>query len=251
MSQTIVIKIGGVASENLTPEFFEQIQTWQDQGKKIVIVHGGGHSISSMMTRLDIPVTIKDGLRVTTAETLTITQMVLIGQVQPSITHAFQKQAVKAVGLNAADDHLLTAQVINQEKFGLVGQLTAVNTHLIEELLEQKYVPVIAPLGMTASGQWLNINADNAACKIAEALQAERLYLLTDVPGVKHHGAWLKEIDLAEIPTFKKEKIIVGGMIPKLENAALAIKAGVHAVHITNVIQHVGTIIKNCEVKAG
>lgn len=245
MKKVIVIKMGGVASDNLTKAFFEQVDRWQKEGKQVVIVHGGGHYISEMMQRLNVPVVIQDGLRVTTAETLKITQMVLIGQVQPMITAHFQQEGFSVVGLNASCGQIITGSFVDEHTLGAVGEVEQVDTELLEHLLKTKHIPIIAPLGLTKTGEWLNINADHVACKVAEELQAEKLYLLTDVPGVKKENQWLKELSTSEVPKLKREKIIKGGMLPKLESAVTAIKGGVKEVHITNQIQHAGTIIKS------
>ncbi|EOI01843.1 acetylglutamate kinase [Enterococcus moraviensis ATCC BAA-383] len=244
MKKVIVIKMGGVASDNLTKSFFKQVEQWQNAGKKVVIVHGGGHYISEMMQRLNVPVVIQDGLRVTTEETLKITRMVLIGQVQPMITTHFQQEGFSVVGLNASCGQIITGTFLDKTRLGSVGEVKQVDTELLEHLLETKHIPIIAPLGLTKTGEWLNINADHVACKVAEELQAEQLYLLTDVPGVKKENQWLKEISTSDVPKLKTAKIIKGGMLPKLESAVTAIKGGVKEVHITNQIQHAGTIIK-------
>lgn len=239
----IVVKIGGVASDNLTKEFFKQIKSWQACGHEIIIVHGGGYYITEMMERLNIPVTIKEGLRVTTEQALKVTQMVLIGQVQPSITTLFQQQGFATIGLNASCDGLIQGSVINQEKLGYVGEIDSVNSAPIESVLHKNYIPIVAPLGMTSTGQWLNVNADTAACKIAEELGAEALYLLTDVPGVKDAEEWLEKLTIPEVEQLKAKKVITGGMIPKLGSAITALENGVTEVHITDCIEQSGTVI--------
>lgn len=244
MEKTIVVKMGGVASDNLTDAFFEQINQWKNQGYKVVIVHGGGHYISEMMKRLEIPVVIKEGLRVTTEETLKITQMVLIGQVQPMITTRFQQEGFSAVGLNASCGQIITGTFLNEKNLGSVGEVTEVDTELLTHLLKKDHIPVIAPLGLTENGQWLNINADHIACKVAAELKAEALYLLTDVPGVKNGNDWLNQLSPRDISTLKKSEVIKGGMLPKVESALSAINSGVKAVHITNELTHKGTVIK-------
>lgn len=250
MKKVIIIKMGGVASDNLTKSFFDQIDQWQKEGKKVVIIHGGGHYISEMMQRLDVPVMIQDGLRVTTEETLKITQMVLIGQVQPMITTHFQQEGFSVVGLNASCGQIITGTFLDKNTLGAVGEVQQVDTELLEHLLETKHIPIIAPLGLTKTGEWLNINADHVACKVAEELKAEKLYLLTDVPGVKKEDQWLKEIYTSEVSKLKMANIIKGGMLPKLESAVSAIKGGVKEVHITNRLQYAGTIIKSKGVYA-
>lgn len=246
----IVVKIGGVASDNLTTDFFKQIRQWETQGHEIIIVHGGGYYITEMMERLNIPVLIKDGLRVTTEQALKVTQMVLIGQVQPAITTLFQQNGFATIGLNASCDNLIQGQVIDYEKLGYVGEITDVNPASIENVLNKNYIPIIAPLGMTVSGQWLNVNADDTACKIAEAIGADALFLLTDVPGLKYSDQWLEKLFVSDIEQLKIEKVISGGMIPKLESAINALEKGVSKVHITNCIEKDGTVITKEEVFA-
>lgn len=246
----IVVKIGGVASDNLTQSFFQQIEEWQTAGHEIIVVHGGGYYITEMMERLNIPVTIKEGLRVTTEQALKITQMVLIGQVQPTITTLFQQQGFATIGLNASSDNMIQGKFIDQEKLGYVGEITEVNPAAIEGVLYRNYIPIIAPLGMTSSGQWLNVNADDTACKIAEEVGAEALYLLTDVPGVKQAGEWLEKLSIAEVEELKNEEVITGGMIPKINSAINALENGVSEVHITNCIEKAGTVIIKEEVFA-
>lgn len=242
--ETIVIKIGGVASDNLTGDFFRQIKEWQAQQKKIVIIHGGGHYITSMMQKMNMTVKIQNGLRVTTPEALEITKMVLIGQVQPMITARFQQNDLIAVGLNASCGHLMQGDFLDQEHLGHVGTLQDVDPEVIQLMMEKQHIPIIAPLAMTEAGEWLNVNADHVACKIAAALSAEELYLLTDVPGVKAGNQWLSELDPAQVEDLIEEEVIKGGMIPKIESAEKALAAGVKKVHITNAIDHEGTILK-------
>ncbi|MBC2062650.1 acetylglutamate kinase [Listeria marthii] len=245
MKNTIVIKLGGVASDNLTESFFRQITTWQATGKKIVLVHGGGHYITKMMEALDIPVETKKGLRVTNKQALEVTKMVLIGQVQPAITTAFQKRDIPVIGLNAGDTGLLEADQLSDTDLGFVGKITKVKTDLIEQLLGENIITVIAPLGINSEHDWLNVNADTAACEVASALNAEALYLLTDVPGVKNGAEIISEIATAEIDKLQTTGVIKGGMIPKLASAAFAAENGVGQVIITNSLQTTGTKIKN------
>lgn len=242
--KTIVVKMGGVASDNLNSAFFDKISSWQDQGYHVIIVHGGGHYISKMMNTLGLEVEVKQGLRVTSKETLEITRMVLLGQVQPMITTYFQKAGFQALGLNAGCDQLIQGQVINENALGFVGEVTQVNKQLLDMLLQKNHVPVIAPLGITSSGQWLNINADEVACKVAASIQAEKLFLLTDVPGIKKESEWLKEISIDDVPQLKSEQVVTGGMLPKLDSACKALRSGVKTVCISNTIHSCGTEIK-------
>lgn len=240
----IVIKMGGVASDNLTPAFFEQVAQWQALGKKIVIVHGGGHYISEMLQKMSLPIHIKDGLRVTDAQTLEVTRMVLLGQVQPMITTSFQQAGFQAIGLNAGCDQLIQGELIDPSTFGYVGEATAVNQQLLHLLIAGNHIPILAPLGITAEGQWLNINADEVACKVASSLCAERLILLTDVPGIKKESQWLQQVSLADMKRLINEKVITGGMLPKLASAKKALMSGVATVSITNRLEKEGTQIR-------
>lgn len=243
MENTIVIKLGGVASDNLTEAFFEQIAHWQADGKKIVIVHGGGHYVSKMMQAMDIPVETKNGLRITNQVTLDVTKMVLIGQVQPAITTAFQKRGMAVIGLNAGDTGLLEAAQVSDCELGFVGEITKVKITLIEQLLGENMITVIAPLGVTKEYNWLNVNADSVACEVASSLKAEALYLLTDVPGVRNGSEILTEITSSDMEQLQTTGIIKGGMIPKLASAAFAVENGVKQVIITDSLLSVGTKI--------
>ncbi|OFI48941.1 acetylglutamate kinase [Floricoccus tropicus] len=241
--KTIVVKMGGVASDNLDFEFFQQIKLWQAQGHNIVIVHGGGNYISQMMEKMNVPVEKKNGLRVTNQVALDIARLALLGQVQPMLTGRFQAEQISALGLNAASDRLIEGHIIDFHKFGYVGQVDKINIYLLENLMEIRQVPIIAPLGMTEDGQWLNINADDVAAQVASQLQADELYLLTDVPGIKKENIWMKKIPTEEIDELKDKKIVTGGMLPKIESAKKALKAGVGAVFINNCISSKGTEI--------
>lgn len=237
----IVVKLGGVASDNLNEEFFQQIKAWQTAGKKVVIVHGGGHYISEMAQRLGIEVQIRNGLRVTDDQTLDITRMVLIGQVQPMITTRFLNNGFHALGLSAGSDQLIQGIYKNYDELGHVGEVADINAELLNLVLGKNHVPIIAPLGITQEGQWLNINADEVACKIAAKLQAEQLFLLTDVPGIKKGHEWLKEIPIQQVAELEEQQVITGGMIPKLKSAQKAILAGVKTVCINDSICQTGT----------
>ncbi|MBR8699208.1 acetylglutamate kinase [Enterococcus casseliflavus] len=198
--ETIVVKIGGVASDNLTPSFFETIADWQAAGKKsghrpwrwsLHLRNDGENGVDSHDQRRpagDRP------------QTLEVTRMVLLGQVQPLITTAFQQAGFHAVGLNAGCDQLIQGEVIDEEKLGQVGKVQQINAAFLQLLTEKKHVPILAPLGITPEGQWLNINADEVACQVAASLQAEKLYLLTDVPGIKQECKWLSAVSFEEIP---------------------------------------------------
>lgn len=248
MTRCIVVKLGGVAGKNLTKQFFEKIHFWKNQGKQVIVVHGGGNHVSLMMKRLNIQVKIVNGLRVTSKEALDITKMVLIGQVQPDITNLFLEQGLPAVGLNAADQHCLIGDYVDEAVYGKVGSITQVNTAVFENLLEDDIIPIVAPLALTEFNQWLNVNADDTASKIAASLKADALYLLTDVPGIKVGSQWVNNLSIEEAVDLKNQSILTGGMIPKVEHAVCAAQKGVSQVHITDCIYETGTVISRVEV---
>lgn len=241
--KTYVVKISGVASDQLNAQFFSTIRKWQAQGIQIVIIHGGGHYITELMEQFQIKRQIKNVLRVTDETTLELTKMALLGQVQPRLVSLFQKEGLQPVSLHAGYNQLIQGKVINYAELGYVGQVTAINHQLLKLQMNHRKIPVIAPLGITKDGQWLNINADEAACKIASSIQADELFLLTDVPGIKENNQWLKRINLSKIEMLKNQNIITGGMIPKLNSAKYALLHGVKSVNINNNIHCLGTKI--------
>ena len=241
--KTYVVKIGGVASDQLNKQFFSTIHKWQAQGIQIVIIHGGGHYITELMEQFQVKRQIKNGLRVTDETTLELTKMALLGKVQPRLVSLFQKEGLQPVSLHAGCDQLIQGKVINYAELGYVGQVTAINHQLLKRQMNHRKIPVIAPLGITKDGQWLNINADEVACKIASSIQADELFLLTDVPGIKENNQWLKRINLSKIEMLKNQNIITGGMIPKLNSAKYALLHGVKSVNINNNIHCFGTKI--------
>jgi len=249
MTECIVVKLGGIAGKNLPHHFFQKIRHWKSQGKQVIVVHGGGNAVSRMMKKLNVQVQIVDGLRVTSKEVLAITKMVLIGHVQPDITNQFLEQGLAAVGLNAADQHCLIGDYVNKPVLGNVGSVSKVNVPFFENLLKEDIIPIVAPLALTEFNQWLNVNADDTACKIAESFKAESLYLMTDVPGIKVDGSWVSQLSLEEAAELKKHGVLTGGMIPKVEHAVCAVQKGVSHVHITDGLHEMGTIISRAEVR--
>lgn len=243
MTQKYIIKIGGNAAQQLTPKFFETIKHWQKQHIQVAIVHGGGDQISHLMTQFNEPVQKLNGIRVTTAQGLHLTQLALLGQVQPALTEAFRQHGLAAIGLNAGSNQLLTGHVLDQARYGYVGVIHQVNIQLIQQLWQQNLMPIIAPLAMTNDGQWLNVNADHAATAIAKQLHADALYLLTDVAGVKVSGCLLQALTPKTAQQLTADHLVTGGMIPKINSALNAVKRGVHHVHITNTVSQPGTVV--------
>jgi acetylglutamate kinase len=218
-----VIKCGGSVLENLPQSFFEDIVHLYKSGKvKPVIVHGGGPLISSLLTEMGIKTKFVDGLRVTTEEVLDIVEMVLSGTVNKRIVRKLIEAKGQAYGISGVDGLLLKAEQSKESQLGYVGEVTDVNKTMIEQILNQGYIPVISPLGIDEYGQRYNINGDVAASAVAKALGAS-LCMISDIPGIytEENGekVTLKEITKLEIEQMIQNGFITGGMIPKVKAA--------------------------------
>lgn len=243
MTATIVIKIGAQACQQVTQTFFQQLRLWRQTGKQVIVVHGGGAVITEAMRQEQLAVEKVDGLRFTNRQVLELTKKILLDTVQTEIVDMCKQQQISAVGIHAGMQGCLQGEVINQQKYGYVGAVTQVKTNFFEALQQQGKVAVVAPLVQTAAGQWLNVNADEMACKIAEAFSAEALYFVTDVPGIQAPEGWLEEISAQEAVVLTQNGVISGGMIPKIKSALHALKKGVQRVHITDQLSQKGTIL--------
>ncbi|MDM8523328.1 acetylglutamate kinase [Desulfococcaceae bacterium HSG8] len=246
---TIVIKYGGHAmvDEQLKEDFARDITLMKFIGLNPVVVHGGGPQISSVLSQMGITSKFVRGMRLTDAPTMDVVEMVLGGKVNKAIVNQINQQGGKAVGLSGKDGGLILAKklhIVYQEDEnkppeiidpGLVGEVTLVQPEIINTLTAQGFIPIIAPVGAGESGETYNINADFVACKIAAALGAGRLILLTDVDGVMDSsGSLISSIDAETIRKMVDEKSISGGMIPKIECALDGLKSGVGKVQIIN-----------------
>ena len=232
---TFVIKYGGAAmeEESLKREFAKDIVLLKYVGIDPVVVHGGGPRIEKMLTRLQIPTRFVEGLRVTDEQTLEVVEMVLSGSINKEIVSQINNMGGRALGLSGKDGRLLTAKRIEGREIGLVGEVVDVNTAMIREICRAGLIPVIAPIASGSDGRSYNINADSAAGSVAKALRAEKLILLTDVPGVL--DSRLKPISVmakGRIDEFIANKTIKGGMIPKVRCCLDAIGGGVKKTHI-------------------
>lgn len=238
--KVFVIKYGGSAMNSgiLKEKTIEDIALMKLAGMKPVVVHGGGPAINEMLAKTGRKSEFIDGLRVTDAETLTTTEMVLSGQVNKEIVMLFQQHNMQAVGISGKDGMTITAGKLSEEKndLGFVGEIVSVNPHLINILMDNDFIPVIAPVSCDTEGQTYNINADSAASAIAIALKAEKLIFLTDTPGIladrEDESTLLTSLSLNQINGYIANNTISGGMIPKVECAAKAIMSGVNSVHI-------------------
>ncbi|WP_125588516.1 acetylglutamate kinase [Companilactobacillus jidongensis] len=240
MEETIVIKIGGNASDQLPETFFAQIKNWWDAGKHVLIIHGGGPQISKWSEMLHLAVKKIDGIRVTNKTTLDVTKAVLLGMVQPKLCQALSAKGLPVVGINASDNHLIQGEYLDQSTYGEVGKVTGINKAWLDTELKNQ-IGVLAPLAQTADGHWLNVNADMAAATIAVQLEAESLVLITDVPGVLKSGKVLPKLTETVADDLFKKDIIKSGMMPKINASFTAHNNGVDQTFITNDLCKPGT----------
>ncbi len=268
--KTIVIKYGGNAMENdeLKHSFARDIVLMKLVGMNPVVVHGGGPQIGDLLKKIGKQSEFIDGMRVTDAETMDVVEMVLGGLVNKDIVNLINQHGGKAVGLTGKDGQLIRAKKLFLEKqvdgqtqqldIGFVGEVDVVNTSVIEMLVSSDFIPVIAPIGFDTNGQAYNINADPAAGKIAEALGAEKLILLTNAGGLlDKNNEVLTGLSTAQVDALIADGTIYGGMIPKIGCALEAVKNGVISSHIIDgrvphavlleifTDQGVGTLITN------
>lgn len=244
--KTIVIKYGGHAmvDEDLKLRFANDIVLMKYIGIRTVIVHGGGPQIGDMLKKLNIRTEFVSGMRVTDAETMNVVEMVLAGKINKDIVRLINKNGGVAIGLSGKDGNLIRAEKLRLEDdpsfirtpeiidLGHVGKVKSVNVGVLEKLADQ-YIPVIAPVGVGEDYEAYNINADLVAGSIAAALKAEKLVLLTDVPYVMDKEKnRISTIHLDDIDRLKREEVVTGGMIPKVDCAAEAVRGGVKKAHI-------------------
>jgi len=245
--QTFVIKYGGHAmgDAQLAEKFARDVVLMKQVGIHPVVVHGGGPQIGAMLDRLKIKSSFIDGLRVTDSETVDIVEMVLSGSINKSVVTAINSAGGMAVGISGKDGHLIEAAKLqrttrdpdsNIEKvldLGFVGEPVNINPKLLETFARSDLIPVIAPIGVGEGGETYNINADTAAGKIAATLQAAKLVMLTDIAGVLDgNGELISRMTPERADELRRDGIIKGGMIPKLETCLNAVANGVGAAHI-------------------
>jgi len=246
--KTIVIKYGGHAmvDDELKKAFAQDVVLLKYIGLNPVIVHGGGPQIGQVLKRMDIKSEFVSGLRVTDDETMDVVEMVLVGKVNKEIVNLINRHGGRAVGLSGKDGGLILAgkmKVVRQEgdlppeiiDIGHVGQVEAIDQDILQVLARDNFIPIIAPVGVGAEGETYNINADLVAGRLAAALKAEKLILLTDVDGVLDaSGALISSIRTGQISRLKADGVIRGGMIPKLDCCVDALTGGVRKAHIVN-----------------
>ena len=246
--KTIVIKYGGNAmiNEDLKDKVMQDIALMKYVGIRPVIVHGGGPEITGFLKKVGKESDFVAGLRVTDEETVEIAEMVLDGKVNSDIVTLLNRRGVRALGLSGKDADLIRAQkqlatvyqgdAVRKVDIGYVGRVESINSDLLEDLLDNDYVPIVAPIGVGEEGVSYNINADYVAAEIAGALQAEKLLLLTDIEGIykdfNDKSSFISTLHLPEARQYIKEGIIAGGMIPKVEACLTALEQGAGKTHI-------------------
>ena len=234
----IVIKYGGSVMEEdkLQKAFFRDIALLATVGVCPVVIHGGGPEINSWLNKLDISPKFENGLRVTDQKTMDIVEMVLMGRVNKQIVRGINKTGSLAVGISGLDGNLIQSRELGDGSHGLVGEVTKINPELLEPLISKGYIPVISSIGSTSDGISHNINADFVAGELAAAINAEKLILLTDTPGILEKkgvtGSLIKQINLKEARGFIDKEIVTEGMRPKTECCIRALAQGVKAAHI-------------------
>ena len=237
-NRTIVIKYGGAAMKDgkLKAGVIRDIVFLCSVGVRPVVVHGGGPEINIWLDKLGIEPQFKDGLRVTDADTMDIVEMVLVGRVNKELVSLINQAGGSAVGLCGKDGNLIKARPIGKEGVGFVGEITSINEDLIQSLVSSGYVPIISSVAADETGQAYNINADTVAGEIAASLQAEKLILLTDTPGIleDYHNpsTLLTKLDIQKARELISQGIVSGGMIPKVNCCVRSIAQGVRAAHI-------------------
>jgi acetylglutamate kinase len=258
--KTIVIKYGGAAQidEKLKESFAIDITMLYMVGIKPIIIHGGGKRITEILNALNVKTEFKDGIRVTTKESIKIAEMVLSGEINKEIVNMLNQHGAKAIGINGKDMSFMRAESL----MGYTGKIISVNGVFLNKLVSENLIPVIAPIaaGESATHPGYNINADTAASEIAASLKAKKVIFLTDTPGVlDKEKNLISSLTKEEIENLKKDGTIAGGMIPKVEAALCAVEKGVEKAHIIDGrIEHsillelltsegIGTEIKNKE----
>ena len=235
--KTVVVKFGGNAMVDpaLAHSFAADVVLLRAVGLRPVVVHGGGPQIGEMLAKLGIETQFRDGLRVTDADTLAVARMVLDGQVNAEIVGAINQRERVAVGLSGGDAGLILARQ-RDAALGFVGDVVDVEARILHTLLDQAFIPVISTIGTDVAGQSYNINADTAAIAVAEALEAEKLIYLTDVPGVltdtDDPASLVSSLSASRARLLIADGVIGGGMIPKVEACLAAVDGGVGSAHI-------------------
>lgn len=242
-TEYIVIKIGGVASKQLTPKILTKLSEWQQAGQKVVIVHGGGFAINQLMEEHDIPIHKVNGLRVTGQSDMALIKEALVDIVGKNLADELTNTGLPAYQVIDELPDLVHADFLDQETYGFVGEVSHIPNQTLVALLAQGKLPLIPSLGYSEQGDLLNINADYLARAVAISLGAKKLILMTDVKGVLENGQVLEHLNLVDVQKKIDSGVITGGMIPKIQSAVQTVESGVEQVIIGDNLTD-GTIIK-------
>ena len=237
-NKVVVIKYGGAAMKNddLKVQVIQDIIFLSSLGVKLVLVHGGGPFINDWLKRVNIEPKFESGIRITDAQTMEIVEMVLVGKINKELVNLINIDKNIGIGLSGKDANLLVASKLFSNSQNLVGKIDFVNTDLLNLLLDQSYIPVIASVASSLDAKTYNVNADTAASSIAQALNADKLILLTDTPGVlldiKDPNSLQKKLSINDIEALYSKGIISGGMMPKVQCCIDALRNKVETTHI-------------------
>lgn len=235
----VVIKYGGAAMTDrvLKNKVMQDIVLMKFVGMHPIVVHGGGPEINNMLRRLGLKVAFENGLRVTDRETMGVVEMVLGGKVNKEIVAGINACGGKAIGISGKDGGLIEARPVDDTgKMGFAGEVHRVNPEVVESIIENGYIPVIAPIGTDHKQESYNINADTAAAAIAVAIKADKLVLLTDVPGLLENPedseSLISVLRVSEVDNYLERGVIAGGMVPKIKCCVESVTGGVGRTHI-------------------
>lgn len=238
IGSTFVIKYGGSAMEDfsLQSQVMKDLSLLYYLGINIVLVHGGGMFINQWLRKLSIEPSFENGVRITDSQTMEIVEMVLIGKVNKQLVSLLNQNSINSVGLSGQDASLVIASPMFDYSNNLTGQVDSVNPELLDLLLSNRFIPVIASVASDYHGNKYNINADTIASSIAVAVKAEKLILLTDTPGIlldlNDYSTLIKELNLERVKSLRSKNIISGGMVPKIQCCVDALNGNVKSTHI-------------------
>ncbi|WP_050614297.1 acetylglutamate kinase [Bacillus testis] len=230
----LLIKLGGSILNHLHESFFSSLRDLQNDGYRLIFVHGGGPDIDWMLEKMEIASEFHRGLRKTTPEVLNVVELVLSGKTNRRLVSMLQRHGFRAIGLHGSDAHLLEGKYIDQHGLGEVGEITSVNCKMITDILQLDLIPVLTPLALSQSGTTLNVNADMAAGAIAKAMNAESCIFVTDVKGVLRENRLVDFLTIEAAEQLITDQVIIGGMIPKVKTALAVVQEGIGKVRIVS-----------------
>lgn len=230
---TVVLKCGGSVADELGAGFFQSIKELLSSGFKVLLVHGGGPDITSYLKEKGIETKFVDGLRYTDDEVLSAVEVMLAGKTNRQIVKLLKANGIPAIGIQGPDS-CFRAELIDRDRYGLVGAMTGAETGVLLHLLDLGLVPVVTPLAEGPTGEHLNVNADSAAAYAAIALKADELLFVTNVKGIMKDGVVLESTTKSDIDSMIEDGTIYGGMIPKVKGALNALESGIGAVRIVS-----------------